>query len=135
MGYIRIGQLADQTGASVETLRYYEAQSLIPEPRRSDAGYRLYTDQDVRRVSFVLRARAMGFSLRETAELLSLQVDKAASTCGEVKELAEQKLTDIDAKIAELNRMKSALRQVTEACAGGEETALNCTILSALEEN
>ena len=134
MGYLRIGKLASETGTSAETLRYYESEGLLPPPRRSESGYRLYTPQDVRRVHFVRRARGMGFSLKETAELLSLQVDKEASTCGEVKSLAEQKLTAIDEKIAELNKMKAALQQVTEVCAGGEESAVHCTILNALEQ-
>ena len=133
MGFLKIGELAHQTGTTVETLRYYETEGLLPAPRRSESGYRLYTELDIRRVSFIRRARGMGFSLKETSELLSLQVDKEESTCGEVKLLAEQKLIAIDEKIDELNRMRSALQQVTQACAGGEETALNCTILGALE--
>lgn len=133
MAYMRIGALAAETETSVETLRYYETEGLIPEPRRSEGGYRLYSPQDVRRVTFIRRARSMGFSLKETAELLSLQVEKEASTCGEVKTLAEQKLITIDEKIAELNKMKAALQQVTEACAGGEAPAVECTILEALE--
>lgn len=133
MAYLKIGELAEKTATRVETLRYYEAEGLIPEPHRSDAGYRLYTNQDVSRVSFIRRARAMDFSLKEVNELLSLQVDKTQSTCGEVKLLAEHKLEAIDEKIAELEKMKAALRQITEACAGGEESAVHCTILNALE--
>lgn len=133
MAYLRIGELASQTDTSAETLRYYEKEKLIPEPRRSDSGYRLYTLEDVRRVNFIRRARAMGFSLKDIAELLSLQVDRESSTCGEVKELAEQKLSDIDSKLMELNKMKAALQQVTEACTGGSESAVHCTILNALE--
>ena len=133
MGYMRIGALAAETATTVETLRYYEAEGLIPEPRRSVSGYRLYSAKDMRRVSFIRRARGMGFSLKETAELLSLQVEKEAATCGEVKSLANKKLIVIDEKIAELNKMKAALQQVTEACVGGQESAVHCTILGALE--
>ena len=133
MSYMRIGALAAETDTSVETLRYYEAEGLIPEPRRSESGYRLYSAQDVPRVSFIRRARGMGFSLKETAELLSMQVEKEASTCGEVKSLAEKKLVMIDEKITELNKMKAALQQVTEACVGGQASAVHCTILDALE--
>ena len=75
----------------------------------------------------------MGFSLKEAAELLSMQVEKEASTCGEVKSLAEKKLSMIDEKITELNKMKAALQQVTEACVGGQASAVHCTILGALE--
>ena len=75
----------------------------------------------------------MGFSLKDVADLLSLQVDRRSSTCGEVKELAELKLVEIDERISELKKMQAALQQVTEACVGGEASALHCTILNALE--
>lgn len=132
MGYLKIGELASQTGTSAETLRYYESEGLLPEPRRSDTGYRLYTPLDVRRVHFVRRARGMGFSLKEVSELLSLQVEKEAATCGEVKLIAEQKLMSISEKLAELTKMKAALQQITDACTGGEESAVHCSILNAL---
>jgi len=83
-------------------------------------------------VHFIVRAKRMGFSLKEIDELLSLRVEKE-STCAEVKELAEHKLHDIGRKIAELNRMKNALQQITDACCGGEEPAVHCTILNALD--
>ena len=70
---------------------------------------------------------------RSDGELLSLQVEKEVATCGEVKSLAEHKLAAIDEKIVELEKMKAALLQITEACAGGQESAVHCTILNALE--
>ena len=133
MGYLKIGELAQRTETSAETLRYYEAEGLLPAPRRSASGYRLYTEPDVGRVQFVRRARAMDFSLKEIGELLSLQVGRKVATCGEVKSLAEHKLAAIDHKIAELKKMKTALKQITEACVGGQESAVHCTILNALE--
>ena len=86
----------------------------------------------LRRVHFVRRARGMGFSLKEVSELLSLQVEKEAATCGEVKLIAEQKLVSISEKLAELTKMKAALQQITDACTGGEESAVHCSILNAL---
>jgi MerR family Zn(II)-responsive transcriptional regulator of zntA len=133
MGYLKIGELGQRTETSTETLRYYEAESLLPAPRRSASGYRLYTETDVGRVHFIRRARAMDFSLKEIGELLSLQLEKKVATCGEVKSLAEHKLAAIDEKIVELEKMKAALKQITEACAGGQESAVHCTILNALE--
>lgn len=134
MGYLRIGDLSKRTETNNETLRFYESKGLLDEPRRSDAGYRLYTEEAVSRVNFIVRAKRMGFSLKEITELLSLRVDREGSTCGEVKEMAEHKLVDIDRKISELIRMKEALEQITEACCGGEESAVHCTILNALED-
>ncbi|MBT5699835.1 MAG: heavy metal-responsive transcriptional regulator, partial [Gammaproteobacteria bacterium] len=116
MGCLKIGELAQRTETSAETLRYYEAEGLLPAPRRSASGYRLYTEPDVGRVQFIRRARAMDFSLKEIGELLSLQVERKVATCGEVKSLAEHKLAAIDQKIAELKKMKTALKQITEAC-------------------
>ena len=133
MSYMKIGEIAQRTETSVETLRYYETEGMLPEPKRSASGYRLYTEPDVGRVHFIRRARAMDFSLKEIGELLSLQVEKEVATCGEVKSLAEHKLTAIDEKIIELKKMKAALKQITEACAGGQESAVHCTILNALE--
>ena len=133
MGYLKIGELAQSTETSPETLRYYETEGLLPAPRRSASGYRLYTKTDIGRVHFIRRARAMDFSLKEIGELLSLQLGKEVSTCGEVKLLAEQKLTAIDEKIVELEKMKATLKQITEACAGGQKPAIYCTILNALE--
>ena len=71
MGYLRIGELAHRTGTSAETLRFYESKDLIVAPRRSDAGYRLYTQADVARVDFIVKSKRLGFSLKEIEELLS----------------------------------------------------------------
>ena len=133
MGYLKIGELAQKTETSAETLRYYESEGLLPAPRRSDSGYRLYTEPDLGSVLFIRRARAMDFSLKEIGELLYLQVEKESSTCGEVKLLAEHKLAVIDEKIIELEKMKTALKKITEACAGGQASAVHCTILNAME--
>ncbi|XOV89409.1 MAG: Zn(2+)-responsive transcriptional regulator [Pseudomonadota bacterium] len=133
MAYLRIGELARLTETNNETLRFYESRGLLNEPRRTDAGYRLYTKDDVARVEFIVRARRMGFSLKEISELLSIRVDPAHSTCGEVKELAESKLAAIEDKISELTEMKEALLRITDACCGGAEPAVNCTILHALD--
>ncbi len=133
MGSLKIGQLAKATGTNNETLRFYEQKGLLESPRRTPSGYRMYPSTAVDRVAFIKRARNMGFSLKEIEELLSLQVDKAHSTCGDVKEIAEAKLTIIDAKIKELMQMRQALEQITAACAGGDVPAEQCTILGALE--
>jgi len=135
MGYLKIGELARLTDTNNETLRFYESKGLLEEPRRTDSGYRLYNREDVERVRFIVRAKRMGFSLKEIAELLSLRVDREHSTCGEVKQLAEAKLTAIDERISELEKMKAALQQITEACCGGEKPAVYCTILNTLDAN
>ena len=135
MNALRIGELAKLTDTNNETLRFYESKGLLAEPRRTASGYRMYGDSAVQQVKFIFRAKRMGFSLKEIEELLSLRVEKSDSTCGDVKILAEQKLTVIDSKIAELRRMQSALQKITDACCGGQEPAENCTILNALENS
>ncbi|MFT7686982.1 MAG: MerR family Zn(II)-responsive transcriptional regulator of zntA [Candidatus Azotimanducaceae bacterium] len=134
MSYLKIGDLSKRTQINNETLRFYESKGLLEEPRRSEAGYRLYTESAVKRVNFIVRAKGLGFSLKEIMELLSLRVDKEDSTCGEVKSLAEKKLEDIEGKINELKRMRHALNKITLACCGGEESAVHCTILNSLED-
>ena len=134
MGMLKIGDLAKRTQINNETIRFYETKGLLEAPMRSDAGYRLYTQNDVARLNFIVRAKGLGFSLKEIMELLSLKVEKEDSTCGEVKALAEKKLDDIAEKLIELNRMKLALEKITLACCGGEESAVHCTILNALED-
>tara|TARA_R110002072_G_scaffold1598_7_gene13651 strand:- start:11516 stop:12007 length:492 start_codon:yes stop_codon:yes gene_type:complete len=135
MTSLRIGELAELTQTNNETLRFYESKGLLSAPRRSASGYRMYNQASVDQVSFILRAKRMGFSLKEVGELLSLNVEKADSTCREVKSLAEEKLEVIQAKIEELYRMRSALQQVTDACCGADVSAASCSILHALESD
>ncbi|MFG1488497.1 Zn(2+)-responsive transcriptional regulator [Oceanospirillum sp. HFRX-1_2] len=130
----KIGSLAKASGVTVETLRFYEKQGLLPEPHRSDAGYRLYPESAISQVAFILRAKAVGFSLKDIAGLLDLEVNREQETCQTVKDFAEEKLAEIEAKIQELEQMRSALKQITDACCGGSLPASHCTILSALAD-
>lgn len=129
----KIGELSKLTGCSIETLRYYEREGLLPAPPRGDNGYRYYPKDTVSRVHFILHAKQLGFTLNDIAELLSIQVQKDASTCADVKEIALQKLAMIQRKIRELETMYQALEKVAQACDGSENSAHHCTILQALE--
>ncbi len=128
---LTIGEVARQAGVHVETLRYYERRGIIDKPPRSGANYRLYPSETIHRVRFIKRAQELGFSLTETAELFSLRMNPEASRA-EVKTRAEEKLTDIEAKIQTLQRMKKALRTITARCDGTGSTT-DCPILNALE--
>ena len=134
MSYLRIGDVSRLTATNNETLRFYETRGLLAAVRRSDAGYRLYTDASVARVRFIVRAKKMGFSLKEVGELLELRTDCIDRTCGDVKIMAEEKLANIQQKIEELLKMQLALQQLTDACGGGDEAAVHCTILNALDD-
>ncbi len=119
-------------GIGIETVRYYEREGLIPPPPRSTGGYRRYSDDSVRRLTFIRQAKALGFSLAEIRELLSLSADSQASSHA-VKQLAEQRLADIDNRIAALERMRAALAHVTGQCPGDVPRA-ECPILAALAD-
>lgn len=131
---LRIGELAKATGVTVETLRYYEHQGLLTAPARGDNGYRYYSPENLERVHFILRAKAVGFTLKDIEELLSLEVQRESHTCQEVKDMAEAKLAEIEQRMSELARMREALSTLTDACCGGPMSAEHCTILSALAE-
>jgi MerR family transcriptional regulator, copper efflux regulator len=127
-----IGRVARQSGVGVETVRFYERKGLIPQPPRPDSGFRRYPQDAVSRIRFIQRSKALGFSLREIRDLLTLRVDSATS-CGEVKKRAEAKIVDIEGKIRQLREMKHALVKLTTACRGKGPTA-ECPILEALGE-
>lgn len=128
---LTIGQVAQRAGMGVETIRFYERQGLIEEPPRRPSGYRQYAPEVVARLRFIRRAKELGFTLEEVRELLELRVDEER-TCDEVRARAEAKLEDISGKIAELVRMRSALREIARACRGSGPTS-ECPILDALD--
>ena len=130
---MKIGQIAKASGVRIDTLRYYEKEGLIKPSFRTDAGYREYDGNAVTQMRFILKAKALGFSLQEIRELLSLRIDREHHPCSEVKELAEAKLTSIEEKIRELQGMHQALKRISDACCGGPEPAVHCSILDALE--
>ena len=128
-----IGQVARQTGVSVETIRYYEKEGLVDEPERNPSGYRQYPAETIKRILFIQRAKAIGFTLREIHDLLSIQ-EKPEACCGDVLSRAESKMAEIEAKINELQRMKNALQTLTTECVS-DNGLDNCPILDALYVN
>jgi MerR family copper efflux transcriptional regulator len=128
-----IGQVARQTGVSVETIRYYEKEGLVDEPERNPSGYRQYPAETIKRILFIQRAKAIGFTLKEIHDLLSIQ-EKPEACCGDVLSRAESKMAEIEAKINELQRMKNALQVLTTECVS-DNGLDNCPILDALYVN
>ena len=126
------GEIAERTGVTRETVRYYEKRGLIPSPARSDGGYRLYGKRYVRRLRFIGRAKQLGFTLEEIKDLLALRAD-AETTRDDVRAQAEEKLADVNEKITDLKRVRRALTSLTDECAGGPEPTSACSILDALE--
>jgi len=115
----------------VQTIRYYERRGLLPTPPRSASGYRKYSGEAIRRLRFIKQAQALGFSLREIEELLSLRM-RPGTTCGDIRKRARQKVTAVNKKIAELQKICDALNKLSTACRGTGPTS-ECPILEALE--
>ena len=130
MSAMTIGQVARQAGVGVETVRFSEREGLLEAPPRRASGYRQYAQEAVARIRFIKRAKDLGFSLKEISEILSLRVDPD-TTCSEVKQRAEAKIADIDAKLRDLQRMQQALGHLVAACSGRGPTS-HCPILEAL---
>lgn len=130
---MQIGQLAKRAGVAIDTVRYYERQGLLPSPPRRDSGYRLYGDEDVLRLRFIRRAKALGFTLVEITGLLELSARRHGDMA-ELKQAAEAKLRAVEQRIAELQRVCDGLRQLVKHCPG--HGALDaCPILTALTED
>jgi DNA-binding transcriptional MerR regulator len=108
---LTIGQLAKQTGLTTKTIRYYEARGLLPEPERSAAGYRLYSEQDAERLVFIQRAKRLGFSLDDVADILTLHAQHQP-TCIHVLALLDQKLAYLDGLIESLQEFRGELDQL-----------------------
>jgi Hg(II)-responsive transcriptional regulator len=127
---MNIGQLARQAGVPIDTVRYYERQRLIPEPARSASGYRQYARDDVTRLNFIRRAKTLGFTLEEIGELMAIS-GHSSRDMSEMKAAAAKKLEVVEERVAELTRMRDALRELIEACPGhGSLDA--CPIMAAL---
>ena len=128
---LTIGQVARHAEVGVQTVRFYEREGLLEEPRRKASGYRQYDGKVVDRIRFIRRTRELGFTLKEIKELLELRLDPTTS-CAEVKGRAAGKIGDIEEKIRSLQRMKQKLVKLTETCSGHGRVS-DCPILEVLD--
>ena len=133
MEHLTIGQLAKEAHVNRETVRYYERRRLLQRPSRSLAGYRVFSDDALRRLRFIRHAKMLGFSLEEIRELLALRVH-SVDTCGRVRQRTLVKIADIERKIGALQEMKRALGDLVSACSHRRKTD-ECPILGSLEAN
>jgi len=127
--YFNIGEAAKASGVTAKMVRHYEAIGLLPPARRTEAGYRLYGDDDVRMLQFIHRGRALGFSLDQIADLLALWRDKHRASA-DVRRLALEHINELDRKIAELEAMKRTLASLASSCHGDARS--DCPILDDL---
>ena len=133
MSGLTIGQVAKNAGVGVETVRFYEREGLLPEPPRRASGYRIYAADAVQRIRFVRQAKDLGFTLKEIGELLALRLE-ANGSCADVRQHAVAKITDIDMRIASLQRMRMVLLDLASVCSGSGPTT-DCPILAALDND
>ena len=124
-----IGQLGMATGTVVETVRYYEKIGLLAPPARTSSNYRSYGNAEVARLSFIRRARALGFSLEQIRSLLDLADDRSRP-CKQVDALARAQLEEVKQKIADLQSLRRELSGLISQCQRG--TIAECRILEAL---
>lgn len=130
---MRSSELATQAGVNVQTLRYYERRGILPEPRRSESGYRSYDDQAVRTVRFVKCAQQLGFSLEEIDSLLNL-AGGGPRNCVTARALAAEKITELESKIAQLSRMRDSLHCLVATC-DRSPSKRECPLLAAIEHD
>jgi MerR family copper efflux transcriptional regulator len=126
---MNIGEAARQSGVSAKMIRYYESIGLIRPGARSDAGYRIYGENDVHTLRFVKRARTLGFSLEQVGELLSLWQNPERASA-DVKAIAQGHVETLQQRIRELTEMRDTLAHLAHACAGDQRP--ECPILGSL---
>ncbi|MUL01084.1 Zn(2+)-responsive transcriptional regulator [Aliivibrio fischeri] len=130
-----IGELAKQCNVTSDTLRFYEKNGLLVPSGRSSSGYRLYNDDNLAQIRFILKAKQLGLALDKIQELLAIRLEATKHSCAEVKAITQSKLNIIDEKIAQLTDIRLALKSINDACCGHvDEDASHCSILSALAE-
>ena len=129
---LTIGALARRAGVGVETIRFYERKGLVRRPPRPDRSFRVYPEETVARIRFIRQAQALGFTLREIAGMLALRVTPGTDSAA-VRSRAVVKLANVEARLAELKRIRGALAKLIAGCSG-RGAVTTCTILGALSE-
>jgi DNA-binding transcriptional MerR regulator len=112
---IKIGRVSEQTGLSVDAIRFYEKQRLLERPQRTEGGFRLFNTDDIQRILFIRRAQKLGFSLPEIREMLILRRDEGKA-CSHVRDLLRGKVTTVREKIRELGILEEQLTKNLRKC-------------------
>lgn len=126
---LTIGRLASATGTNVETIRFYEKSGILPSPSRTDGNYRSYDPSHLNRLSFIRRARDLGFSLDQVKALLALSDDRSRS-CSAVDDIAKLHREEVERKIRDLQALKAELDRIIDTCKCG--TVADCRIIETL---
>ncbi|WP_111640503.1 Cu(I)-responsive transcriptional regulator [Marinimicrobium alkaliphilum] len=128
-GLYNIGEAADASGVSAKMIRHYEQSGLIDPAKRTLSNYRVYNDRDIHQLRFIKQARDLGFSIKQIGQLLALWQDQGRRSA-EVKQLAQTHITDIEARIQQLEAMKATLSDLIHRCKGNDRP--DCPILASL---
>lgn len=132
-GHLKVGEVADACDVTTDAVRFYEEEGLLSEPPRfKSSGYRAYPPETVEQVRFIQNAQDLGFTLGEVGELLELRATDEAS-CGEVREVAEQKAREVRRRIDELQRVLEGLESLAELCPG-DVPSDRCPFLNVLAD-
>lgn len=127
---LTIGQVAQRAGVNTETVRFYQRQKLLEQPERPRQGFRRYGEDAVARIRFIKRAQELGFTLKEAAWLLALEEGRS---CAKARALAARKLALIEARLADLNRLRRALRNLIAKCdVTAGDVRVSCPIITTL---
>ena len=130
-GTLTIGDIARAAGVNAETIRYYESIGLLRQPAKPPRGWRRYGPDAEQRIRFIKRAQQLGFSRAEVKKLLRLWASENPRTCANVARRAKEKLSEIDAKIRDLQAMRAVLVELADACPG-EGPGDKCPMLASL---
>lgn len=125
---MRIGRAAELAGVAIDTIRYYERLGLLPRAPRTSSGYRIYAPEAVRRLRFIKRAQAFGFSLAEIKEILNLS-SSSRSSCARVLQMIDGKLALLESKMAEMKKLKKELSIYRSACRRALRTGSACPVI------
>jgi MerR family transcriptional regulator, copper efflux regulator len=131
MDSLTISEVAKQAGIGLQTIRYYERQGLLAPSPRTEAGYRIFSSESVRRIRFIKRAQGLGFSLKEIKELLSLRID-AHMTQADIRKRTRAKIADVEQKIRHLQAIHASLLRMAQDCSGCG-SLIDCPILENLD--
>jgi len=129
---MNIGEAAQRSGVSAKMVRHYESLGLLPRVARTDSGYRQYGDKELHTLRFIRRARDLGFSIAEIAELLKLWQNQRRSSAS-VKRIAQEHLAVLEAKMAAMATMRKTLQHLVHCCSGDERP--DCPILDELSQD
>lgn len=128
---MNIGHAAKQSGLTSKAIRHYEAQALLPDPKRNKSGYRDYNEHDVNRLRFIARARSTGFSLEECRVLMNLYSDEQRHS-KDVKQLTLKRIEQLDKQIENMIMMRDELKVLAASCSGDETS--HCAIINSLAQ-